>query len=152
MGPAQGLEQRANVGIEQRPDAFDAEIGRRIGGNNGRIQCVVPLTREDGRQAMLHDPLHGRENAQFVVDHHVMPRRIVALHGVEHLLLVDVDQHAAGNSSPKARALNLARLKDHVAIGQDHSAPEGVQALDDIKGVRIEALRERIVDEEGRHL
>lgn len=49
---------------------------------------------------------------------HVVSRRIEALHGFEHLLLVDVDQHAAIDGIPYSRLLDLPWLKDDIAIRQ----------------------------------
>jgi hypothetical protein len=65
---------------------------------------------------------------------------VVTLQAIEHLLLMDVDQHPTGNGLPEARAPNLARLKHHIAIGQDHRGSVGVQVLDDFKGARVKAI------------
>ena len=59
----------------------------------------------------------------------------------QSLLLVDVDQHSAGHGIPEARAPNLARLKHHIAIGQDGRGSEGVQTLNDVEGERVETIR-----------
>jgi hypothetical protein len=61
-----------------------------------RIERIVALPDEDGGDAPSRS-LHGRQDAQLVVHHHVVPRRIPALDVVEHQFLVDVDQNVPVN-------------------------------------------------------
>ena len=111
---------------------------------------VVALARKDGNEALAKRQLHRGQDALLVVDHHVAVRRVAALHGVEHLLLVDVDQHASPDSVPKARTLNLARLKDDIAVGQDDGLAEPVESREHVERPGIKTISERIVDQEGR--
>ena len=41
------------------------------------------------------DRLHGCQESQLVVDHHIVPGRVMPLHRIEALLLVHVDQRTA---------------------------------------------------------
>ena len=61
------------------------------------------------------------QNSRHVVDQDVMAGRIALLDVIELLLFVDVDQHAALDRLKDAGALDLARLEDDVAVGQDDS-------------------------------
>lgn len=61
------------------------------------------------------------QNSRLVVDQDVMAGRIALLDVAEFLLFVDVDQYAALDRLKDAGALDLARLEDDVAIGQDDS-------------------------------
>jgi hypothetical protein len=90
-------------------------------------------------------------NAQLVVDHHVVRGGVALLDGVEHLLLVHVDQHAALGGVPQARALHLARLEHHVAVGQDHRGPVAAQVLQGFQCAGVEPVGEGVVDEKARH-
>src|SRR3546814_6345555 len=51
------------------------------------------LAHEDGGQAVAQHALHGGQQLRLVVDHHVVARGIAPLDRVEHVLLVQVDQH-----------------------------------------------------------
>ena len=126
-------------------------VGGRVAAGVGRVVGVVALARKDGDEALAPDRLHRREDALLVVDHHVAARRKVAGDDVEHLFLVDEDQDAVVDRGAQARALDLARLEDDVAVGQDHRRAEPAEARDDVERARIEPLGERIVDEEARH-
>ena len=61
---------------------------------------IVTLAREHRHQAIAPCVLHRREDAQLVVDHDVTACRIALCDGIEHLLLVDVDQHVPVDRFP----------------------------------------------------
>ena len=76
----------------------------------------MSLMREYGRQARAPDLLHRRKNRRLVVDHHVLRRRKLTFHVLQHSLLVHIDQHTAAHGAPEAAALDLERLKDRIAV------------------------------------
>ena len=80
----------------------------------------MTLPRQDGGDPVPPDRPNRRKDAQFVVNEDIPLRRIEPFDVVQLLLLVNVDQDIAVESFPNARALNLAGLKDRVAIRQDH--------------------------------
>ncbi len=55
----------------------------------------MSLSRKDGRDSRSPDPLDGRKDAKFVVDHHVVPGGIAVGDVAEFFFLVNVDEHAA---------------------------------------------------------
>ena len=65
------------------------------------------------------DLLDGGQDAELVVDQDVVLGRVAPLDVVELLLLVDVDQDVAVDGLEQARAMDLARLEDDVAVGED---------------------------------
>ena len=83
-----------------------------------RRHRVVPLTHENGRQLRTERRLHRRQKIGLVVDHNIVLGRIAPLHMIEHFFLVHIDHDAALDGIPNARALDLARLKHDVAVGQ----------------------------------
>ena len=111
----------------------------------------MSLAREHGRQAITQDRFHCRQQPHLVVDHDVMARRMLTLNRFKHLLLVNVDQHAATDRIPQARTLNLARLEYHVTVGEDHRRAEPAEVGNDLKRTRIKSLGEGVVDKKARH-
>jgi hypothetical protein len=47
--------------------------------------------------------------------------------------------------------LDLARLKDNIAVRQDHRRAQAAQSLQHLQRLRIEAFGERVIHEEGGH-
>src|SRR6185437_13334587 len=66
------------------------------------------------------------------------------------LLLVDKDQHLAVYRLEQPGALDLTRLKNHVAVRQDHGRSPGSEPLNHVERVRVEAIGERVIHEERR--
>jgi len=110
----------------------------------------MALARKHRRQTTAQNPFHRRPQPQLVVDHDVMARWMLALNLIEHLLLVHVDQHAPTHRFPQAGTLDLARLKHHVAVGQDHRRTHAAKVGNDLERTRIQALGEGVVDQEAR--
>ena len=69
----------------------------------------------------------------------------------QFLFLMDVDQHLPRHGLPQSGSLDLARLEDHVAVGEDHRRSPGVGARDHIQRLRIKTIGEWIVHEKGGH-
>jgi hypothetical protein len=144
-------EQRVEIDSEQVADALDAAVGGWVASGVGRVVGVVALARKDGHEALAPDRLHRREDALLVVDHHVAARRKVVGDDVEHAFLVDEDQDPVVDRGAQPRALELARLEDDVAVGQDHGRAVTAELRDDVQCARVEPLCERIVDQKARH-
>ncbi len=105
---------------QQITDPLDRQVSRRIVRDVPGIERIVTLARKHRREPLPQDLLHRCKDAQLVIHHHVVRRRIAPLDIGQRLLLMDVHQYSALDRVPYSRALNLARLEDHVAIGQDH--------------------------------
>ena len=117
-----------------------------------RLVRVVPLPHEHGGQASVPGLLHRRQDPELVVDHDVAPCRIPAFDVVQHLFLVDVDQHLALDRRPQPRPLDLARLKDDVAVGEERGPPAPPERAQRVQRAGIDPAREGIVQEEQRDL
>ena len=117
---------------EQIANAFHGDISGAKFGDVLRVYRVMSLARKHGGQPLAHDILHRLQDAQLVVDHDVMLRRVMFDHGVQHLFLVDINKHAAFDGIPKAGTLHLARLEHDVAVRQHHGRAETAQVRDDV--------------------
>src|SRR5882762_800003 len=111
----------------------------------------MPLARKHGGQAPAPQLLHGGEDAQLVIDHDVVIGRKAPLDGIQHLLLVQVNEDSAVYRVPQARALHLARLENHIAVGEDDRGSETPATRERCQRTRIEPVRERVVHQEERH-
>jgi hypothetical protein len=116
-------------------------------GENMRVSRVVTLLRQHGADALAPNTLDCVEDAQLVIDHHIPPCRIKALHVSKFLLLVNVDEHAAIESCPKPGTVDFPRLEHRIAIGQDDRGTPFLDVSDRIKRASIKPIAERIVDE-----
>src|SRR5215468_4994981 len=79
--------------IEQLTDACERHISRWPLGDFTRVVGVMALARKNGSEPLTPDRLHCREDAQLVIDHHILPRRVTLLDRGEHPFLVKVDKH-----------------------------------------------------------
>ena len=75
----------------------DADVRWRIAGEDFRIRGVVTLPNENSGHTRAPDFFHGGQDTQFVVHQYVMFGRLALLDIVKFLLLVHVNQHAAGD-------------------------------------------------------
>src|SRR5215467_16328325 len=105
----------------------------------------MALAYEDRRQAFAPGALHGGEDTQLVIDHDVVCGRKTPLDVGQHLLLVQVDQYTPLDRVPQARALHLARLKNHVTVGDNDRRTKTATTCKRRKRPRVETARERIV-------
>src|SRR5271166_1068821 len=144
--------RRENVAVERDDvaDAADRDVSRRIGFKHPCVGRVMSLPRKDGRHLVAPDGLHRGQNAQLVVDQHVATGGIEPLDRVKLLLLVNEDENLAVERAPQTRSLDLARLEDGVAVGQDHDAAPLAHVADRLQRAGIEPLGERIVDQPVR--
>jgi hypothetical protein len=143
---------RPEVPPEQVGDVLDRDVRGRAAGQRRGVVGVVPLAREDRGHAGAPGLLHRGQDAQLVVDQHVVARRVALLDVVQLPLLVDVDEHAALDGVQQPGALDLARLEDHVAVGDDDGESPGAEPLDQQQRPRQEAVGERVVQQEERDL
>ena len=79
----------------------------------------MSLARENCRQLAAKEVFHRGQNVKLVIDHDVVPRGVALPHIIQHLLFVDVDQHSPFDGFPQSGTLNFARLKNHIAVGED---------------------------------
>jgi hypothetical protein len=108
----------------------------------------VTLTYEHRRHFPAKRAFHRRQQLRLVVDHHVVLRRVSSLHRIERALFVHIDQHPALHRVPDARALDLARLEDHVAVGENHGQPQRAEVRDRFERARVQTIGERILQHE----
>ena len=90
-----GGKIRRKIVIDDVTDALERDVGGRIAAPRSADRA---RNGPDARIRWSGAPpyaLHGRENAQLVIDHDVVPRRVTPLDVVEHRLLVNVDQHVS---------------------------------------------------------
>ena len=123
-----------------------------IGGADLGVERVVTLLDEHGRHPLAPLLLDGVEDAELVVDEDVVVGRVPALDVAEHALLVDVDQDAAAERVPQARAADLAGLEDRVAVGQHDGRPRAGGVGDGLHRTGVEAIGEGVLEEEFREL
>jgi len=79
-----------------------------------------------------------------------MGGRMAPLDVVERLFLVDIDEHRIDHFGQPG-ALDLMRLKDDVAVGQDHGRSIIAEPLQHLESGGKQPRGERIVEEIGRH-
>jgi len=106
---------------------------------------------KDGRDARSPGLLDRRQNAELVVHQHVVLRGEPLRHVVQLSLLVDVDNDSPLDRSAQPGPLDLARLEDDVAVGEDDGRAEPCKVLQHVERAREEAIGEGIVHQEGRN-
>jgi hypothetical protein len=109
------------------------------------------LAGEHGRDAIAPGLLDGGQDPQLVVHEHVVLGGVVPGDVVQFLLLVDVDEHLAADRLADAGALDLAWLKDDVAVRQDDRRPPVLEPLQHVQRAGKQAVREGVVHQVGRH-
>ena len=81
---------------------------------------IAALPHKYGRYAISPGAFDRLQDAKLVIDDDIMFGRKTPRHVVEGVLLVDIDKNAAVYGLRKTRPLDLARLKNHVAIGENN--------------------------------
>ncbi len=132
--------------VEEVADRIDRDVGRRVRRKQVRVVRELPLLREHGRDALSPVQLRGGEDPHLVVDEHVPLGRKAALDVVELLLLVNVDEHGVDDVADAGLDC-LSGLEDGVAVGEDDRGPEIAQSDQHLERARIEAIRERILEQ-----
>ena len=110
----------------------------------------MTLARKHRGDACAPRLLDRAQDAQFVIDDHVVRRRIAPLDGIEHPFLVQVDEHAPADRVPQPGALHLARLKYHIPVRENDRNARAATTRQRCQRTRIQALRERVIDQEER--
>src|SRR5258708_28724275 len=77
--------------LQQIADAVDADVRGRISGEYLWVQRVMSLARKDRRQAAAPMLFHRCQNAQLVIDQHVMLSGIMLLDIVQFLFLMNIN-------------------------------------------------------------
>src|SRR5881628_1056323 len=133
-------KQGVQIIIHEFDDTLDGQVCRWTGCDDFWIQRVMSLARKNSSQSFPPCFFHRSQNVQLVIDHDVVTCRIALLHIIEHLLLVDVDQYTSFDGFPQPRALHFARLKNHVAVGQDYRGAPLSKMFDHVQGSRIQPV------------
>src|SRR5262249_47601090 len=113
--------------------------------NDIPIIGVLTLTRQYCRDTVAPDLLDRRQDPWLVVDQNIMARWITPLDVFKLFLLVDVDQHIAFHRLGNPGALDLARLKDDITIGEHDSRRPAAKVLEHIERSRVEPIGKRVV-------
>jgi hypothetical protein len=137
--------------ILQLADALDSDVGLGILGYLPGIMGIVALTGKDGGYTVAPMLFEGGQQADFVVDHDVVPGRIFGFHVVEFKLFVHIDKDVAFEGVIKAGAIDFARLEDDVAVAEDDGLTETAGMLNCIERLGKQAVGEGIVDHEIRN-
>ena len=80
-----------------------------------------------------------------------MRRRILGLHIVQFLFLMDIDQDVPFENLIQARAIDLERLENHIAVAQDHWPPHPPRVPHRLERLRKQPVRKGIIHHEVRH-
>src|SRR5262252_7813252 len=111
----------------------------------------LPLSRQHGGHPVAPNFLYLSENSRLVVHQNIVARGVAPLDIIELLLLVDVYQHVALDGLKDAGALDLARLKDDVAVGEDDRSRPAAKPLENVERSRVEPIGERVIHQIRRH-
>src|ERR1041385_1770729 len=87
-------EKVLELTVEQIANAIDRDICRRIGSDDLRIKRVMALPGKDGSHLRAPDFLYFSQDADLVVNQHVMTGREAAFDILQLLFFMDIDQHA----------------------------------------------------------
>lgn len=93
----------------------------------------------------------GRQQADFVVDHDVVPGRVFGFHVVEFQLFVYINKDVAFEGVVEAGAIDFAGLEDNVAVTENDGVTETAGVVDGIKRLGEQAVSEGIIDHEIRN-
>src|SRR5207244_2264113 len=95
--------------------------------------------------------LYLSENSRLVVHQNVVARGVALLDITELLLLVDVYQHISLDGLGDAGALDLARLENDVAVGQDNRPRPAAELLENVERSRVQPIGERVIHQIRGH-
>src|SRR5918996_4196187 len=116
-------EQCGEIIIKQVADALYRQVRGRTSGDGLRIVCILALTRKYRGYAVIPDFLDRVQNARLVIDDDIVLSRVAPLDVIQRLFFVNIDEHVAVYSVEDAGAFDLARLKDHIAVRENHRLP-----------------------------
>src|SRR4029077_11917248 len=127
------------------------QVRRRALGDKVSVLGILALPRKYCGHTRVPGFLAGRQDVELVVHQDIVLSRVTSLDIIERLFFVNIDEHVAFYRFENARAFNLARLKNHVAIGKDYGLSPRAESLNHVKRSGIETIGERVVDQERRH-
>src|ERR1035437_1191603 len=78
-------DQSREIAGHQIANSLDGQVGRAIGVEVVGIESVVALPRKHSGHALAPDTLNRRQDAQLVIYHDVVLRRIEFGDGIQHL-------------------------------------------------------------------
>jgi len=123
----EGAEQRRQIATKQISDVLDREIGPGVNGDIFGVERVTSLARPYGRQPVPQDPdpFHRIYNPEFVINHNIVPNRVVTLNVSRRRI---VPRQPAKGSSCRYRHhihhFQLGEWKVYVDLyALSHSAP-----------------------------
>src|SRR5215470_15956739 len=96
---------------------------------------IMSLPSEHGRHSRPPYIFDLSQNAQLIVNHHVMVSRMALLDIIQLALLVDVDQDVAIHRFTNPRPFDLERLEDDVAVRQHRRAAPPLDMSDRVERV-----------------
>jgi len=140
-------EQVGQIVGKEIGDTFHSDIRRWIGRESCRIERKLSLPGKDRSYTASPGVLDGREDAQFIIDQHVVVSRISVRDIFECLLLVNIDENLPLDGFKNAGALDLARLEYHVAVCQNDRPAPLTKSLQDIERTGVKAVGERVIDQ-----
>jgi len=79
----------------------------------------MALAWKNGRDVGAPEFLDLGQNAQLVVDQHVMIRRVPSFHVVEFAFFMNIDKHLSVHGLEQSRLLDLPWLKDDIAVRKE---------------------------------
>src|SRR5579872_1914131 len=94
------LQKRLQIAVKQVSDPAKLDVGGRILGQGLRVEGIVTLFRENGRDFVAPDFLDRVEDTQFIVDQYVVIGGVEAFDIVQLAFLVNVNEDAAVHRSP----------------------------------------------------
>src|SRR5271166_3459525 len=113
-----GWSKALEVVIEQLSNTVDADVGRGTARKNLWIPRVVALLWENSGDPRAPGLLDRGQDVQFIIDHHVMVRRVARFHIRQFSFFVNVNEHTASDRFAEPGPVNFARLKNDIAIGE----------------------------------
>src|ERR1700730_5228271 len=135
----------------QIADAFDRHVGSGEIRGGDRGMGKLPLPRQYRGHPVAPNFLYLSQNSRFVVHQDVVSRGVALLDIIQFLLLVDVYQHVSLDGLKDTGALDLARLEDDVAVGQDHRPRPAAEPLKNVERSRVQPIGKRVIHQVRRH-
>ncbi len=93
----------------------------------------MSLPHKNSRHPRAPDLLDGGQDAELVVHHYIMSRRISLLHIGQLVLLVDVNQRVPIDRFIKPGTVHFARLEHDVAVGEKDGSSPLLHVLDNVE-------------------
>src|SRR6266436_6930458 len=126
-----------HIASNEITDLGQLDVRSRIVGENFSIERIVALLGKYRRHPLAPDLLHCGQDAQLVVDEHVVVGGIEARDVIKLPLFVDVDEDAVLECLPKAGSFHFARLEHGIAVREDDGGPPLLDMLHRVQSAGI---------------